>query len=825
MIRPFTILTAALVSTVAVSLFATVVAAQDVTTDIGTLDKEAVDKAFPSKPPYSPYAGRNFPTRPYFGDTHLHTSYSMDAGAFGARLGPKDAYRFAKGEEVIASSGQRAKLSRPLDFLVVTDHSDGMGFFPQLMAAIPPCWRRHRAGNGTTRSTPARAPQAAVDIITSFGKGQLPKGFPTPGTPAYRSAWRETIEAADEANEPGRFTAFIGYEWTSNTGGNNLHRNVIWRDNGAKASLVEPFTTLPPLGSPNPRDLWKWMAMCEEKTGAEILALAHNGNLSNGRMFPIIESFTGKRIDREYAENRVRWEPLYEATQIKGDGETHPFLSPNDEFAAFERWDKGNLDLTELKKPEMLEFEYARSALKNGLKMEAELGVNPYKFGLVGSTDAHTGLAAVEEDNFFGKTSSSEPSRGPRDAPIRQDGQGRHHGLGADGVRLRRRVGDREHARGDLRRHEAPRDLRHHRPAHDRALLRRLGFRAERRQQPHAGPSRLRQGRADGRRPERRAARQVADFPRRRAEGSDRRQPRPHPDHQGLARQGRPDARAHLRRGVSGGRARSTPDGRARAPVGNTVDVANATWTNTIGAGEMITVWKDPDFDPALRAFYYARVIEIPTPRWTAYDAKYFGVKMPQRSPDDDDRARLHVADLVHALKLRLLREPLLHFLVLGAALFGLFSIVDKKSAEAPTKIVVSAARVSALADRFARTWRRAPTEQELQGLVEDYIRDEVFYREGRAAGLDRDDFVIHRRVRQKMELLAEDMTTAEPSDEQLAAYLASNPEQFWTEDHVTFHQVFLSATRRGSALEDDAKQLAATLDPHQRRGGHGRDW
>jgi hypothetical protein len=162
----------------------------------------------------------------------------------------------------------------------------------------------------------------------------------------------------------------------------------------------------------------------------------------------------------------------------------------------------------------------------------------------------------------------------------------------------------------------------------------------------------------------------------------------------------------------------------------------------------------------------------------------------------------------------RFLREPLLHFLVLGAALFGLFSIVDKKSTEAPTKIVISAARVSALADRFARTWRRAPTEQELQGLVEDYIRDEVFYREGRAAGLDRDDFVIHRRVRQKMELLAEDMTTAEPSDEQLAAYLASNPEQFWTEDRATFHQVFLSATRRGSALEDDAKRLAATLDP-----------
>ena len=279
-------------------------AEQTVTTDVGTLDKETVEKVFPAKPPYSPYAGRNFPTRPYFGDTHLHTSYSMDAGAFGARLGPKDAYRFAKGEEVIASSGQHAKLSRPLDFLVVTDHSDGMGFFPQLMSGDPVLLATPQGRKWYDEINSGKGAQAAVDIITSFGKGQLPKGFPTPGTPAYRSAWRETIKAAEEANEPGRFTAFIGYEWTSNAGGNNLHRNVIWRDNGAKASLVEPFTTLPPLGSPNPRDLWKWMAMCEEKTGAEILALAHNGNLSNGRMFPIVEV-----VQRQTDRPRICREP------------------------------------------------------------------------------------------------------------------------------------------------------------------------------------------------------------------------------------------------------------------------------------------------------------------------------------------------------------------------------------------------------------------------------------------------------------------------------------------------------------------------------------
>ena len=163
-------------------------------------------------------------------------------------------------------------------------------------------------------------------------------------------------------NDPGRFTAFIGYEWTSNTGGNNLHRNVIFRDNGDKASRVEPFTVYPPMGSDNPRDLWKWMAAYEEKTGGSVLAIAHNGNLSNGRCSRSSNRSPASRLTASMPRQRAKWERLYEATQIKGDGETHPFLSPNDEFANFERWDKGNLDLSELKKPEMLEFEYARSA-------------------------------------------------------------------------------------------------------------------------------------------------------------------------------------------------------------------------------------------------------------------------------------------------------------------------------------------------------------------------------------------------------------------------------------------------------------------------------
>ena len=307
-----------------------------------------------------------------------------------------------------------------------------------------------------------------------------------PGTRAYKAAWQETIAAAEEYNEPGRFTAFIGYEWTSNTGGNNLHRNVIFRDNGDKASQVEPYTTQPPLGSDNPRDLWKWMAAYEEKTGGSVLAIAHNGNLSNGRMFPIIEAFTGKPIDREYAEQRAKWERLYEATQTKGDGETHPFLSPNDEFANFERWDKGNLDVSVPKTKEMLEFEYARSALKNGLKLEQQLGMNPYKFGLVGGTDAHTGLAAMEEDNFFGKTTPQEPSPermtatfidNPKTGVKIMDWEVSASGYAA--------VWATENTReAHLGRDAAQGDLRHHRPAHGRALLRRLGLRARRTRRP-----------------------------------------------------------------------------------------------------------------------------------------------------------------------------------------------------------------------------------------------------------------------------------------------------------------------------------------------------
>jgi len=332
----------------------------------------------------------------------------MDAGAFGARLTPRDAYVFAKGNEVQSSSGQPVKLSRPLDFLVVADHSDGMGFFPMVMAGAPEIMADPQGKRWHDMITGGQGGAAAMDIIQSFGKGTISKAIlPVPGTPAYQSAWAETVKAAEEANEPGRFTAFIGFEWTSNTGGNNLHRNVIFRDNGTKASLVEPFTTMAPLGSDNPAELWKWMAGYEGKTGGNVLAIAHNGNLSNGRMFPTVETF-GKPLDRDYAETRAKWERLYEATQTKGDGEAHPFLSRTTSSRT-SRSGQRQPGRSAVKTRDMLEFEYARSASRTAFCSSRSSGSTPT--GLAWSAAA---TPTPAWPRWRRRTSSARPRRRSR---------------------------------------------------------------------------------------------------------------------------------------------------------------------------------------------------------------------------------------------------------------------------------------------------------------------------------------------------------------------------------------------------------------------------
>ena len=601
--------------------------------DVGQITKEKIEKVFPNKRPYSPYADRNFPTRPLFGDTHLHTAVSFDAGIFGARLTPRDAYRFAKGEQVTSNTGQPAKLSRPLDFLVVADHSDNMGLFPDLAAGKPNIVADSQGRKWYEMMKEGKGQEAALQVIAAFSNGSFPKALVyEPDTAAFKSTWLDTIEAAEENNDPGRFTAFIGYEWTAQ-GSYNIHRNVIFKDGGDLARQALPFTTGAPLGSPKETDLWKWMADYEAKTGGDVLAIAHNGNVSNGLMFPLIQPFTDKPGDQPYAEARHRWEPVYEVTQMKGDGEAHPFLSPNDEFANFEKWDKGNLDMSEAKKPEMLEHEYARSGLKLGLQMEKKFGVNPFKFGMIGSTDAHTGLAAVEEDNFWGKVAPMEPNpdrltntfvNNPKTGIVVNDRDVVAAGYAA--------VWATENTR------EAIFDAMERREVYattgTRMAVRLFGgYEFTDADAKSRNPAVAGYGKgvpmggdlgasSNGKAP----TFLVAALKDPIGANLDRYQiVKGWMDEKG-------DTHEKVYDVVWSGDRKPGADGKVPA-VGNTVDVANATWSNTIGAPELIAVWTDPEFDPKQSAFYYGRVLEIPTPRWTTYDAKYYGLPVPTDVP------------------------------------------------------------------------------------------------------------------------------------------------------------------------------------------------
>ncbi len=594
----------------------------------GVLPDEPVTREDPELP-YSPYASGSAPTRVFWGDTHLHTSFSMDAGAFGARLGPEDAYRFARGEQVESSTAGKVRLARPLDFLVVADHSDNMGFFPNLYAGQPEILADAdgKKWYDMVQAGGEQGVKAAFEIIDSFSRGEFPEALMYwPDSQAYQDAWAKTISAAEKYNEPGRFTAFIGYEWTSQVPpGQNLHRVVVYRDGADKASQTVPATTYAPAGSTDPEYLWKLLQIYQEKTGGQVLAIPHNGNLSNGLMFPEINPVTEKALTREYAQTRARWEPLVEVTQIKGDGETHPMLSPNDEFADYGTWDKGNLNLSELKKDSMLEYEYARSALKLGLKLESQLGTNPFKFGMIGSTDSHTALSTADEDNFFGKHSGSEPSPERMSHPFAKFGDAEIMGwetLASGYVAVWAAENTREALFDAMQRREV------YGTTGPRILVRFFGSwdfskaDANTRTPAHVGYKKgVPMGGDLSKAPAGKSATfLVAALKDQLGANLDRIQ----------IVKGWMDDQGKLQEKVydvawSGDR-KPGADGKL-PPVGNTVDVKSATWSNTIGATELITVWEDPAFDPTQRAVYYARVIEIPTPRWTAYDAKYYGLR------------------------------------------------------------------------------------------------------------------------------------------------------------------------------------------------------
>jgi len=593
-----------------------------------SFDKEGVSKGF-KKPGYSPYAGRSFPTRVYWGDTHLHTALSGDAFGFGNKLTDEDAFRFARGEEITSAGGIRVQLSRPLDFLVVADHAEALGAMIEVYKGNSTLMgsSQLRTWNRSLNEGGEAAFSAVMEMIQAVSTGSIPPELLEERL--FRSVWERHSAVTDRYNEPGRFTAFQGYEWTSHPGGNNLHRVVIFRGAAGMVNRILPFTSI---DSENPEDLWEWMRAYEEKTGDSILAIPHNGNLSSGTMFSV-ETFEGNPLTMAYAEARMRWEPLYEVTQIKGDGEAHPFLSPNDEFADYETWDTGNMDLSVMKENSMLPGEYARSALKRGLRLEADLGINPFKFGMVGSTDSHTSLATAGEDNFFGKHSGKEPTPERWNHPI----------FDFNGVRV---MGWQQAASGyagvwaEENTREAIFDAMQRKETYattgSRILVRFFGgwdFEAAdaNSRQPgavgyakgvpmggdlHAAPA--------GMAP----TFLVAALKDAYSGNLDRIQV----VKGWLDDSGETQERVYDVVWSDSDMRRPGADGKL-PPVGDTVDVENATWANTIGDPELITVWKDPDFDPAQTAFYYARVIEIPTPRWTAYDAKRFGIRMSDEVP------------------------------------------------------------------------------------------------------------------------------------------------------------------------------------------------
>ena len=604
--------------------------------DTGIANAETLSAAYTGKA-YSPYAKRAFPERPLWGDTHLHTSLSMDAGLFGNRLSPRTAYRFARGEQVVSSTGQVVRLSRPLDWLVIADHSDGMGLVGDIANGKPEllAYEQGARWNKGIEAGGEAAVAAALDLIGNFSQATIDPDMMaqySPGSKLYKNLWETVVSDAEDFNDPGTFTALIGFEWTSLIKGANMHRVVIMRDGPVRARQVVPFTTQAPMGSPDPRDLWKYLGNYVEKTDGEILAIAHNGNLSNGIMFPLKAQWNGKKLDETYVTERAKWEPLYETTQIKGDGEAHPFLSPDDEFADYETWAIGNLDVSEAKTDDMLAGEYAREALKRGLAIEQRLGTNPYKFGQIGSTDSHTSLATAEEDNFFGKHSGYEPKAGRMSHPFMQNENGTIMGwqMVASGLAAVWATDNTREAIFDaMQRKEV------YATTGSRMSLRMFG-----------GWDFTDQD-LDSRMPA------VVGYDRGTPMGGDL---RTKPDNSQAPRfmiyalrdpvganldriqmvKGWLDKKGNTHEQVynivwSGDR-KLTQDGKLPA-VGNTVDVANANWTNSIGSSELGTVWTDPDFDPQQKAFYYARVLEIPTPRWSTYDAFRFGIDIPEGAP------------------------------------------------------------------------------------------------------------------------------------------------------------------------------------------------
>ena len=568
-------------------------------------------------------------SRPYFGDTHLHTALSPDAGLAGTKLGLEEAYRFARGETVTSNSSQQAALKKPLDFLVVADHAENLGLAQGLAKSDPELLKAPLGQQLNEMLKAGKGVEAFFLLVQKMGQG---KEAEISNEAFMRNTWQYNTEIAEKYNDPGRFTSLIGYEWTSQPGGGNLHRVVVFRDDKDQADRILPFSAF---DSDDVEDLWSFMAAYEKETGGRVLSIPHNGNLSSGTMFLPRHQSSGELIDADYARMRHRFEPIVEVTQAKGTGETHPMLSPEDEFADFNIVGNTNLGGTKPTTEAMYPYEYARAALLQGLQLEEQLGTNPFKFGLIGSTDSHSALPGTAEDNWWGKSPALEPSAERwKDVLIKSskdpsldlmalqlgasglagvwasgntrtelwDAMNRKEVFGTSGTRLTVRVyGGFDYTEDDIK-------------ASDWAKQ------ACTKGVPMGGDLRAA---ADG---------QVPSF---------LVQARKDPDGANLDRiqivKGWLDADGKTQERIFDvswsdleTRQRGA-DGKVPS-VGTSVDEREATFTNSIGAPLLSGYWRDPEFDPTQKAFYYVRVLEIPTPTWLAYDRKQFGLydEMPK---------------------------------------------------------------------------------------------------------------------------------------------------------------------------------------------------
>ena len=563
-----------------------------------------------------------------WGDTHLHTANSIDAFGFGVKLGPEDALRFARGEEVTSTGGLKAQLERPLDFLVIADHSGGLGATkalydaPGFLVRDPTLKRWHEE----MHKGPEGMQRVTGELIDRVGRNALPAALtdPVKQKKTSTSIWTGHSALVERYNEPGKFTAFMGFEYTLMPSGNNLHRVVMFRDGKSRTDKVLPYD--PGQGDTPVSQLWDYMDNYEKVTGGKVLAIPHNSNLSNGMMFELVGP-DGGPMTAAYARRRAAREPVTEITQIKGDSESHPFLSPNDEFAGFGRagWDTGNLTMQIKKKNQDYAGEYIREALKRGLAIEARTGVNPYKFGVIGSTDSHTALATADENNFFGKHAGVEPSSKRASAPQSlgtREGRFGWHYLAGGYAAVWATANTRAAIFDAMTRREV------YATTGPRIKLRFFGgwdFTENEftRDWVKAGYARGVPMGADLK-PGRGAPKfMISALKDPMGANLDRVQ----------VVKGWVNASGALQEKVfdvvwSDADKRTKSANGKLTPVGDTVNIAKASYTNSIGDPELRTIWTDPEFNPSIRAFYYVRVIEIPTPRWVLFDALRYGAKL-----------------------------------------------------------------------------------------------------------------------------------------------------------------------------------------------------